>query len=125
MSRPGWIGDRRFGVATKVFGSRQGRFMRGTEAGRDLDFGVATWKSHCGQKRGRDIKLMSRHRVASRRVATWFWCRDLDWPEWCRDTDLMSRHGSDCPMEIGVATPFLRSRPGLFWLGRREVATWD
>ena len=22
-------------------------------------FGVATWESHCGQKRGRDIKLMS------------------------------------------------------------------
>ena len=39
-------------------------------------FGVATWKSHCGQKRGRDMKLMSRHRVGSRRrpglgVATW------------------------------------------------------
>ena len=86
------------------------------------DFEFATWS---GQKRGRDIKLMSRHRVASRRVTTWFWCHDLDWPEWCRDTDLMSRHGSACPMEIGVATPFFRSRPGLFWLGRREVATWD
>ena len=46
--------------------------MRGTEVGRDLDFGVTTWKVHCGQKRSRDIKLMSRHRVASRRVATWF-----------------------------------------------------
>ena len=49
---------------------------------------------------------MSRHRVASRRVATWFWCRDLDWPEWCRDIDLMSRHGSACIMETGVVTPF-------------------
>ena len=36
MSRPGWIGDRRFGVATKVFGSRQGCSVRRTEAGRDL-----------------------------------------------------------------------------------------
>ena len=53
-------------------------------------FGVATWKAHCGQKRCRDMNLMSRHRVASRRVATWFWCRDLDRPGWCRDTDLMS-----------------------------------
>ena len=86
--------------------------MGGTEAGHDLDFCVATWKSHCGHKRGRDIKLMSRHRVASRRVATWCWCHDLDWPEWCRDTDLMSRHGSARPMEIGVTTPFF------------EVATW-
>ena len=40
-------------------------------------FGVAAWKSHYGQKRGRDMKLMSRHRVISRRVrprlgvATW------------------------------------------------------
>ena len=33
-------------------------------------FGVVTWTSHCGQKRGRDMKLMSRHRVVSRRVAT-------------------------------------------------------
>ena len=99
--------------------------MRGTEADRDLDFGVATWKVHYGQKQGRDIKLMSRHRVASKRVAAWFWCRDLDWPEWCHDTNLMSRHGSAYPMEIGVATPFLRSRPGRFWLSRREVATWD
>ena len=35
------------------------------------NFGVATWKSHCGQKRGRDMKLMSRHRFVSRKVATW------------------------------------------------------
>ena len=45
-------------------------------------------------------------------VATSFGGRDLDCPEWCRDTDLMSRHGSGCPMEIGVATPIF------------EVATW-
>ena len=36
----------------------------------------------------------------------------MEWPELCRDTDLMSRHGSGCPMEVGVATPFF------------EVATW-
>ena len=88
------------------------------------------------------MKLMSRHRLVSRKVATWFWVlrpslglgrrngvatlfrsRDLDWPEWCHDTDLMSRHGSGWPMEIGVVTPFLRSRPRWFWFGRREVAT--
>ena len=45
-------------------------------------------------------------------VVTSFGGRDLDWPEWCRDTDLMSLHGSGCPMEIGVATPIF------------EVATW-
>ena len=39
--------------------------------------GVATWKYHCGQERGRDMKLMSRHRLVCRRsrhgtdVATW------------------------------------------------------
>ena len=38
--------------------------------GRDLDFGVVTLKSHFGQKRGRDMKSMSRHRLVSRRVAT-------------------------------------------------------
>ena len=30
--------------------------------GRDMDFGVATWKSHYGQERGRDMETMSRHR---------------------------------------------------------------
>ena len=44
--------------------------MGGNGGGRDMDFGVATWKAHCGQKRCRDMKLMSRHRVASTRVAT-------------------------------------------------------
>ena len=29
--------------------------------GRDQEFSVATWKSHCGQKRRRDMDLMSRH----------------------------------------------------------------
>ena len=73
---------------------------------------------------------MSRHRVASRRVATWFWCRDLDWPEWCRDTDLMSRHGYACTMETGVATPFFgRDLGGFSWAEGRsrhwvDVATW-
>ena len=32
--------------------------------------GVVTWKSYYGQKRGRDMKFISRHRVVSRRVAT-------------------------------------------------------
>ena len=73
-------------------------------------------------------------------VATPLGGRDLEWPEWCRDTDLMSRHGSGCHMEIGVATPFvevatwvvlvgqkggydmgLKSRPGLVV---QEVVTW-
>ena len=53
--------------------------MGSSVGGRDLDFGVATWKSHCGQERSRDMKSMSRHRLVSRRVATWFWCRDLAW----------------------------------------------
>ena len=53
--------------------------MGSSVGGRDLDFGVATWKSHYGQKRGRDMKLMSRHRLVSRRVATWFWCCYLAW----------------------------------------------
>ena len=44
--------------------------MGSSVGGRDMEFGVATWKSHCVQKRGRDMKLMSRHRLVSRRVAT-------------------------------------------------------
>ena len=36
ISRPGWMGDMRFGVATKVLRSRQGRSVGETEAGRDL-----------------------------------------------------------------------------------------
>ena len=40
--------------------------------------------------------------------ATPFGGRDLDWPERCRDTNLMSRHG----------LVSRRSRPG------NEVATW-
>ena len=46
--------------------------MDGSGGGSNMDFGVATWTSHCGQKRGRDMKLMSRHRLVFRRVATWF-----------------------------------------------------
>ena len=51
--------------------------MGGSVGGRDLDFGVATWKSHCGQERSRDMKSMSQHRLVSRRsrprneVTTW------------------------------------------------------
>ena len=41
--------------------------MGRTVGGHDLEFGVATWKSHCGQKRGRDMKLMSRHKLVSKR----------------------------------------------------------
>ena len=61
--------------------SRRGMAFLSSVGGRDLDFGVATWKSHCGQKRGRNMKLMSRHRLVSRRVATWLWCCNLalDW----------------------------------------------
>ena len=53
--------------------------MGSSVGGRDLDFCVATWKSHFGRKRGRNMKLMSRHRLVTRRVATWFWCCDLVW----------------------------------------------
>ena len=66
--------------------------MGGSVGGRDLDFGVATWKSHCGQKRCRDMKLMSRHRVVSRRsrprneVTTWLVVVRLE---------RRSRHGID------------------------------
>ena len=35
--------------------------MGSSVGGRDLEVGVATWKSHCGQKRSRDMDLMSRH----------------------------------------------------------------
>ena len=59
--------------------------MGGSVGGRDLDFGVATWKSHYGQEHGRDMKMMSRHRLVSRRVATWVWCRDLAWG-WAGET---------------------------------------
>ena len=35
--------------------------MGSNVGGRDLEFGVATWKSHFGQKRFCDMDLMSRH----------------------------------------------------------------
>ena len=78
--------------------------------GRDLEFGVVTWKSLCGQERGRDMKLMSRHRLVSKRsrheieVATW---SALVGQKRCRDIDLMSRHGRQYGRsrhEINVAT---------------------
>ena len=78
-----------------------------------MDFGGATWKAHCGQKRCRDRKLMSRHKVTSRRVATWFWCRDLDRPGWCRDLGGFRR-------QRGGLDKGLMSRPGLVV---QEVAT--
>ena len=71
--------------------------MSGSGGGRDLDFGFATSKSHCGQKRGRDMKLMSRHRVIFRRIATWI---------------VMSRPRPSAVGQFGIAT----------W--SFEVATW-
>ena len=53
--------------------------MGSSVGGRDLDFGVVTWKSHCGQKRcrdigdsvgGRDMDLVLRHRLSLQEVAT-------------------------------------------------------
>ena len=66
--------------------------MGGSVGGRDLDFGVATWKSHCGQERSRDMKSMSGHRLVSGRsrprneVATWLVVVRLE---------RRSRHGID------------------------------
>ena len=61
---------------------------------------------------------MSRHRVASRRVATWFWCRDLDWPEWCRDMVLAG-------LWKLVSRPHFKVATWAVLVGRREVATWE
>ena len=73
-------------------------------------------------------------------VAASVWCRDLHWLDWCRDIDLMSRHGSYCPMVVwcpdrGVSVGEakagcdinLRSLPGLALRVSRQgfdVATW-
>ena len=65
--------------------------MGSSMGGRDLEFGVATWKSHCGQELGRDMKTMSRHRLVSRRG---------------RDLILVSRPGLGLGRRNGVATPF-------------------
>ena len=70
--------------------------MGSNVGGRDLEFGVATWKPHCGKERGHDMKLMSRHRLLSKRsrhgieVATW---SALVGQKRHRDINLMSRHG--------------------------------
>ena len=64
--------------------------MGSSVGGRDLEFDVATWKSHCGQERGRDMKTMSRHRLVSRRVATWLGAGQ---EKRCRDPVLRSRPG--------------------------------
>ena len=79
--------------------------MGGSVGGRDLDFSVATWKSHCGQERSRDMKSMSRHRLVSRRSRPG-WSL-LGW-KGGRDMELTSRAGL---LGIEVATPFWRSRP--------------
>ena len=84
MSRPDSGYPMEIGVATPFLRSRPGLFWLGRREVATWIFGVATWKSHCGQKRGRDMKLMLRHRVVFRRVATWPWQglgqsgRDLD-----------------------------------------------
>ena len=78
--------------------------MGSSVGGRYLEFSVVTWKSHCGQERGRDMKTMSRHRLVSRRVATWFWCCDLDWG-WAGETVSRPR------FEVGT------------WIGLSDVAT--
>ena len=89
------------------------------------------------------MKLMSRHRLSFRRVATWLRAGQ---EKRCRDTDLMLRHGSGCLVvtwcrdqgfgsrhgrSVGGAEAGrdmgLTSRPGLLNLGSRhhfEVATW-
>ena len=69
-----------------------------------MDFGVATWKSHCGQERGRDMNLMSRHRLVSRRVAIWLWCRDLALG-WAGEIVLRPRLEVRWSGLSGVATP--------------------
>ena len=66
--------------------------MGSSMGGRDLEFGVATLKPNCGQKRCRDMDLMSLHgRQCGRsrngfddetwatewEVATWILCRDM------------------------------------------------
>ena len=61
--------------------------MGSSLGGRDLEFGVATWKSHCVQKRGRDMKLMSRPGLG---VATWL---GTGQEKRCRDPILRSRPG--------------------------------
>ena len=66
--------------------------MGGSVEGGDLDFGIAAWKFNYGHKRGRGMKLMSRHRLVSRRsrprneVATWLVVVRLE---------RRSRHGID------------------------------
>ena len=57
--------------------SRHGLVFRMSRHGVD----VATWVGHPG---GRDMKVMSRHRVA-----TWL---EAGQERRCRDTDMMSRH---------------------------------
>ena len=52
--------------------------MGSNVGGRDLEFGVATWKSHCGQKRRRDIILMLRHGRQYGRSRHGFRRRDLE-----------------------------------------------
>ena len=43
-------------------------------------------------------------------VATSIWCRDLDWPEWCRDTLLVSR-------QCGTGTSDLGHDQSWIWKG--------
>ena len=57
-SLPSWIGDRRFGVATKAFGVATRAFCGGNRGWSRPGFEVTTWLGWAG---GRDIILRSRH----------------------------------------------------------------
>ena len=55
----------------------------------------------------------------------------MEWPGWCRDTDLMSRHGSGCLVAVGCHDQGFGLRQGRIcgmrrgWSRHRfEVATW-
>ena len=76
--------------------------MGGSGGGRDLE--IPLW-----------AETRSRHEID---VATWVILQEG------RDLVSVLRPGLGPGRRKGVATPFLRSRPGRFWLGRREVATW-
>ena len=80
---------------------------------------VATWSDLLG---GRDLILRSRPGSARRGVATRNWRRNLARLRQAWRVEIWRRRGGSGHWGRDLV---LRSRPGLFWLGGKEVATWD
>ena len=71
------------------------------------------------------VETVSQHEIDVATLGSLQEGRDLDKSGWCRDTDLMSRHGSACMVVVWCRDPIFEVATWAVLVGRREVATWD